>query len=584
MRFFGFTTATLLLACSYTGAAQAADQNGYTAQYECRAGSAHCNVDVAALSRRACNQTIAPSAPWSSINWSNSTICIEAGDHTWKGTLTIPSNASGSSGNYKVLRYTGSDDATDASPWNQQNRARLQRIAVDGADFWLIDRLTLPTTTGSQEDRIFVSAVSQGTSGDVRNMIFNRLLIEGSGNSGVPYSGFRMNCDYTLNFNSITLQNSVIRSFHGAPNTAPLAVSLQCGDNIRAVNNEIYDWSEHVLQAGHNGAPTMRGLVIENNDFYFTPAIYSPDGRAKGENLVALKLSGTADSPARVIQNRFWGARDTDTGACCIGGGGGGGLIVNGRTDGGNRYILIQNNTLFDSQHGLSWINGNNQQGSIIGNLIYDIRVHYSPTWWSHAMNLEDVSNAEVYLNTIVNASTFTISGIYNDGNDIRCNAIINSGRREDGGNPPGGSQADHNAFYGSSLISFNASNTNVQRGMDMRTGNRGYNAGDVVRFADASQCTLNNTAGCFLYKATQAGTSDPSSTPSACTDLGCSFNDGSVIWQAVRGPHYFWRKLRTTPERMIVPYAKPHVTAQEAYSCPQNFASRQGIGIDNSL
>ena len=36
----------------------AADRNGYTAQYECRAGGPNCNVDVATYVAHACDQTI----------------------------------------------------------------------------------------------------------------------------------------------------------------------------------------------------------------------------------------------------------------------------------------------------------------------------------------------------------------------------------------------------------------------------------------------------------------------------------------------------------------------------------------------
>lgn len=557
----------------------AADQNGYTARYECRAGGAYCNVDVQSLANRACDQTITPSMQWSSINWSNNTICIAAGDHTAKGTLQIPSGANGSSGNYKVLRYSRNGDTND-NPWVQAEQAKLTALVTRGAQYWLIDRLTFPGLSWSPGDRVLVS-VGGGASSS--NLIFNRLLIEGSGYSGVAYTGFNLDCMAATNFRSITVQNSVVRNFYGAYNTAPLAVWLQCGQDIHAVSNEIYDWSEHVIQAGHNGAPTMPGLVIENNDLYFTPAIYTSDGRAKGENLVALKLSGTSSSPAQVIQNRFWGGRESNVNECCIGGGGGGAIIVNGRMDGGNSHILLKNNIITESQHGILWINGNNRYGSIVGNLLYGIRVFYSPMWWSHAINLEDSSYVETYLNTIVDAGVYTISGVNGDGHDIRCNAIINSGRREEGGVPPSSSQADHNAFYGSAAIAFNGTGERIERDLGMRGNSTNYNAGDLVRFGTSQQCSVSNTQACFVYQALTGGTTDQSAT-APCTQLGCSYSDGSITWQAVRGPHFYWRKLRTTPERGVIPYAKPHTSAPDAYRCPANFASRRGIGIDDSL
>ena len=43
----------------------AADLNGYTARYECRAGGPYCDLDVVALGTRPCDQIIAVSTPWS---------------------------------------------------------------------------------------------------------------------------------------------------------------------------------------------------------------------------------------------------------------------------------------------------------------------------------------------------------------------------------------------------------------------------------------------------------------------------------------------------------------------------------------
>lgn len=63
----------------------------------------HWDVDVEVLGQRRCDQTIAPCMPWRSIDWNNNTICIAAGEHTGKGTLVIPSEASGTAANYKVL-------------------------------------------------------------------------------------------------------------------------------------------------------------------------------------------------------------------------------------------------------------------------------------------------------------------------------------------------------------------------------------------------------------------------------------------------------------------------------------------------
>src|SRR5690554_6548752 len=104
----GFAAGFLLLLAPLI--ADAADPNGHVSVYECRAGGSRCNVDVANLSRRTCDQIISPSDPWSRIDWSHRTICLAPGDHTGKGTLTIPASANGHSGDYMVLRYYRTGD------------------------------------------------------------------------------------------------------------------------------------------------------------------------------------------------------------------------------------------------------------------------------------------------------------------------------------------------------------------------------------------------------------------------------------------------------------------------------------------
>jgi hypothetical protein len=66
----------------------AADLNGYTAQYECRAGGPNCNIDVVTLTNQACQQTINPGDAWNTINWSNNVICIASGYYVIPSPVT----------------------------------------------------------------------------------------------------------------------------------------------------------------------------------------------------------------------------------------------------------------------------------------------------------------------------------------------------------------------------------------------------------------------------------------------------------------------------------------------------------------
>lgn len=566
-------TVTLSLAvfgaALYAPAGSAADLNGYSARYECRAGSPFCNVDVDRYLSQPCDQTIDPADSaatiQSKINGASQFICVRPGDYAGKGTITI--TASGSADAYKVLRYTRNGDTGD-EPWNQYSgdQARFHRLVVKGAQYWIVNRLAfLPADV---EDRI-----------DLHNspahIIFNRMLLEGRGDNYYMnnYSVIDTDCSTGNNSRMITLQNSVIRHNRGIAGTDPTGVAFECGSDFRVVNNEIYDWSSHNIQIGHNGGPTIPGVVIENNDIYHTSGF-----AGQGEEPIAIKASGSANGPLQIIQNRIWGARWGNSSTCCIGGGGGGAILINnGRPF---QYILIQNNVLHDNRGGINWYGAGNltTHQSIIGNIFYKLRRNNGP--YSSAIEIYDSEKLEIYLNTIIDSEERTID---NGGSetDVRCNALIASGNRA-GGTPPSSYRADNNAFYGTSVISYNGTGSHISKSLTDRIGDSDYAVGSVVRWANAAQCTDPNDAACYLYMAKTAGTSGAAGVE-ACTTLGCTFTDGSVTWQAIRGPYTFWRKQRTTPERVVIPYARVHASAPEAYACPVNYSERSGIGINDS-
>lgn len=114
-----------------------------------------------------------------------------------------------------------------------------------------------------------------------------------------------------------------------------------------------------------------------------------------------------------------------------------------------------------------------------------------------------------------------------------------------------------------------------------MRGDNTFYSSGAVTRTTtNHALCTATNDPDCFLYMATNDGTT--ASSPNFCTTLGCTFQDGGVTWQAIRGPHTFYRKLKTAPEQVVIPYARVHVSAPEARLSGNNVGPRPDIGINN--
>jgi hypothetical protein len=552
----------------------AADPNGYTAEYECRAGGSHCNVDVASYVAAVCAQTITTadsiSTIQSKLNAGSSPICITNGDYTSKGTISI--TASGSTGNYRVMRYYRSSDNND-EPWNQTstNQVKILGLKVN-ADYWIIHRLTFPGI----DNGVGPSPRIESGGGKTHH-IFNRLLVEGKG-GGSSYYGYSQNCSLG-GYSDLTVQNSVFRNEGPeGPDKEAIAVDLQCGDNMRAVNNEIYNWVSHPIQIGHNFPnPTRSGVVVENNDLYVTSALYTNGGAtAKSESVLSLKMNGTSTSPVRIIHNRMWGTRLTDLNFCCNGEGGN--LVTNYEV---LEYALFQNNILFDAQSGLGNI-ANNQ--SAVGNIFWKIKKYFPTTnsigigRWQFA-NAPAQSKYEIYLNTFIDADgEYSIDRLDNNDVDTRCNVLIASGPMASG-SVPSSSIADYNAFYGSPLFTFNGTNTNINETLSTRTNSATYNSGAVIR--TTSTPPANGTAGDFLYLVTTAGQS-ASSPPAYCTILGCTTQDGTMVVRAIRGPYPFYRKLKTGPEQVFIPYARVHESAPEALGCPSNYAARNGIGIND--
>jgi hypothetical protein len=428
----------------------AADANGYTAMYECRAGGPNCNVDVDSLTKQSCQQTIttADSASTinSKINGGSQFVCVQAGDYTSKGIITV--TASGTAGAFKVLRYTGADANM---PWNQSegNKAKFRRIVFSGADYWIVHRLTFPSNSSYTSDDYRISLQSGAS-----DSIFDSNLIEGAPkDSGVSYYAAIGSEDCTNNTTGArtTIQNNVIRTNDGVPNYAGVGVGVGCGTNtpdIRIVSNELYDWSEHIIQIGENSGPTIPGLIVENNDIYYEAMA------RESEEPISIKSSGTAASPQRFIQNRIWGSRSGNN--CCIGGGGSYAAVYSV----GNNFShhLWQNNIIFDSGGGIIWVPNSYTvtHQSILGNIFYNLHPYSSD---AAALDLGN-TKTEIYLNTIID-SNYTISHAGND-TDVRCNVMISSGPNKQD-SAPASYQADYNVFYGTPKFTYNGGNNNIE-------------------------------------------------------------------------------------------------------------------------
>lgn len=436
----------------------AADANGYTARYECRAGAPVCNVDVAQIVQRNCDQIVTPSTPWSAINWSNNTICIQNGDHTAKGVLVV--SASGSASSRKVLKYYGANDSSD-DPWSPTHSpAKLSGIQINGADYWIIHRLTVDGNWSSSNPGInFVN------SSDADYNIINRVLVQNFDETLVLI-GYGGNDDNTI-------QNSVLRNTKPNITHENQCIALRGGSiNKRVVNNEIYNCNKATF--AEEGYSPHGGLVLENNDVYLTSdrytdcnGNYTPNGPCSDTEGVAFDSKGGATSGniGRIINNRAWGMRPGDKNLSQSGGGWAVSLsnVTDTYPGDGTDYFLIQNNIFGDMDLAIwNYYNGPGHN-SIVGNLIYDVYDHGGQVQYSTdqgGISFKWLANSEIYLNTFVNARPIIHSWGSGTNNDIRCNVFVGGGAKT--GSFADGTQVDGNAFYGVASTTTGTSTSNI--------------------------------------------------------------------------------------------------------------------------
>jgi hypothetical protein len=386
--------------------------------------------------------------------------------------------------------------------------------------------------------------------------ILNRILAENTGSAAFFFNGDTGN----------TIQNSVVRNTAKRPGYDNECVVIGLSANLRVINNDLYGCTDGT-QAG-DGSLGVGGLVIENND-YWVPSDYYSGSRSCVENAVDLKAGGTASNPVRVIHNRAWGFRPTDT-ACGGSGDAGGAMIVHCPScNSGSNFVLFQDNIIVDSTGGIWTPNPQPSNISYIGNLLYQT---------SYALETTKADKSEIYLNTVISTSRYLGAGT---NADVRCNVNIDGG--SNAGYGYSGSQIDYNAYYGT--VDSGEANQ-IPLTLRTRSSSTSYSVGDIVRIGSPGACASPTDVECFLFRVEQGGTTDVTQ-PAYCTSLGCTLVDGNVWLRAIRGPYAFYRKLRTAPELYVVPYARlyggPNIAsgAPEANACPADFAARSGVGFN---
>ena len=562
----------------------AADSNGYSAKYEVRAGNttdSATNFDLVTGVAQACDQTIttttSPTGNWSAINWSNTVICIQVGDHTGRGSFSI--DGAGTSGTRKIIKGVKTDGTLADKPWSvsSANRVKIRKLNCTGQDYIVTTRLWV-TTTSSDNPKVQWSGCDY--------MVNHELLVDPELDASPDGSSalVRMRDSSGDESNFLTLQNSVIRNSGKKAGSDLHCINLDSAD-VRIVNNEIYNCGGDGIVAD-NGSNPYRA-VIENNDIYQTSTyLIGCDGSPGttcncGEDGIDIKDNSTSSSDSiQIIHNRITGWRTTYN-AC--GGSNSGGYGINTGGTSAAYYLLAQNNIIWSTAHGINFnSSGRDEQDSVIGNILYDITHQNAPSTIcpgassdmcsekSYALIPYSGNSNEWYLNTVI-ASEIGMWWSGGSNNDVRCNVFIDVPDTRSG-TPGSGTIVNRNVFYGGETYTVGESPSNNSVSILTRANSTTYNLGTVVRTA-----SLNG----FLYKATNTGTSG-SSSPTWCTALGCTVEDNGVTWQAIRGPYSFYQKLKTSPVQYTIPYARVHSSAPEFAFCPSGYASRTGIGIDN--
>ncbi len=553
--------------------AHAVDLNGYTSDFECRNGNTNCDVDVASLGQTDCDQIIttstSPTGNWSAINWSNDVICIQKGNHEGRGD--IPMGSSGSAGNWKVLRYYDPSD-TDQDPWDlsSANQAKISGIDPSNRDFWLIHRISMTQPRDS-------NAVDYLSGNSSNNWIFSRILAEGAGGSGD--SGML----YVREADDVTIQNSVLRNCQIQPSRSYRTTYFSNATRFRFVNNEVYNCAKGIATSISGTGST--GNVIENNDFYIEPSFgytdcsgnFTSSGTCSiVKHLVSIEHPFPSSSALVVTQNRVWGARRCDGNVSCSGGGSAG-YAVDGGFDSGGAYQLFQNNIITDSNGGLARGAGpgeTNTNITLAGNIIFDTKQFSGNSalpgiaFWGSGGGT--ASNNEVYMNTVISSVGADGIDITGSNADVECNVLISSNTIDGLGS---GGSADYNMFYDTTL--YQTGSNSITRNITLRTNSQSLLADVIVKTGDLFDCNTVFDDECYLYKVTTAGTT-AGSKPSYCTSANCTTTDGTAVLTAIRGPYQYYRKLRTTPELKVIPYARIYSNAPDKGLCP--------TGLDNLM
>ncbi len=351
--------------------------------------------------------------------------CVEPGDYRDAGTVSISS--SGTADTPRILRHIDDWPETQLNAVQQQRSAQavFLKIRLTDASHWIVDGISVLNT----DPAISLANRSIDILNGSADNIIHRSLVEG-GRVAVRIHGSNRNL----------LQNNVIRNTvvtNGDSNC--INIEGDPGQTVSAnliIGNEAYDCTDSlqlVTLADSKGNLTFPGTLIANNDFYLTDAMYTdctgqrnPNGNCSvAEGRFDIKGGGTGpsdDQNLRVIGNRIWGARATDT--TQGGSSWGSGIdICCGEAIG---YVTIKDNIVMNSDRGISIGADNTHSITIANNTIYNIGSTNNNS--GHALLALDKTYDTVWTENVIVDSA--IWGMFlGSQQTVSCNTVIDSPR-----------------------------------------------------------------------------------------------------------------------------------------------------------
>ena len=405
--------------------------------------------------------------------------CVRPGDYRAVGERLL--TASGTQQRRRFLRFDPLDGKRNAV--QRPERAILESLRILGS-WWVIQGLTIQPRDGMTG--WFVSIVG----GD--HNILDGNLIDGiehvpqlATQMAVVVSGFEGN---PATFNAV--QANVVRNGNQGRRPGDYeGVLISWGNTVserndfnKVLDNEIYDWGDGILVAGHTSdcsePAVQHGTVIDGNDVYITAAkridcttgALDPDGGCScSENGIDLKLDPGANPTnwTRITNNRMWGFRPTSASRSCGGSGANGQALTAGNSC--SAHVIAANNISQDSTQGIV----PNRDWIVAGNLIHETRMSDGVSWSSVAIfPVASASNISIQFNTIVGADSAYGNGSSNT--DARCNTVIGN-RGLKGASPPNPTNTNaYNTLYHSSPENFSVS-TNALWPTEQQSSNEDY-------------------------------------------------------------------------------------------------------------